>query len=346
VAEEVRKFAISRLGEEHDTIVADRVSKFFEVAEAFAVLLLDFIAELLFFLLERVELVEQGGLGVVECGVGEEALGVLEFLGLLIEGGDLLVAFADDACECGRGHLGPGFEDDIAKERDLAFNRIPAGGLGLFDRARDGCLERLAGDEALGLDLLLAFRDFGLELDVCLFELGFELLALGANVGDALVDNVDHLGAEVFEFAVPGFLVDFDDHVLGEVEDALEVARGHVEKQPQLARGSLDEPDVADRAGEFDVAHALAANLGAGDFDAALVADDALVADALVLAAVALEVLGGAEDLLAEESVLFGLQGAVVDGLWLGDFAVGPGADLLRAGKGDPHLVEIIDFEH
>ena len=37
---------------------------------------------------------------------------------------------------------------------------------------------------------------------------------------------------------------------------------------------------------ELDVAHALAANDGARDFDAALLADDALVADAAVFAAV------------------------------------------------------------
>ena len=56
--------------------------------------------------------------------------------------------------------------------------------------------------------------------------------------------------------------------------------------------------------GQLDVAHALAAHLGARHLDAALVADDALVADALVLAAVALPVLGGTEDVLAEEAVL------------------------------------------
>ena len=64
----------------------------------------------------------------------------------------------------------------------------------------------------------------------------------------------------------------------------------------------------ADGGGQLDVAHALAAHLGARHFDAALVADDALVADALVLTAVALEVLGGPEDLLAEEPVLLRLR--------------------------------------
>jgi hypothetical protein len=65
---------------------------------------------------------------------------------------------------------------------------------------------------------------------------------------------------------------------------------------------------VADRRSEVDVAHALTAHLGPRDLDAAALADDALVADALVLAAVALPVLGRTEDALAEEPVLLGFS--------------------------------------
>jgi hypothetical protein len=86
---------------------------------------------------------------------------------------------------------------------------------------------------------------------------------------------------------------------------------------------------VADRGGELDVAHAVAAHLGARDLDAAALAHDALEADTLVLAAVALPVLGRPEDLLAEQAVLLGLERAVVDGLGLLDLAAGPLADLL-----------------
>ena len=66
-----------------------------------------------------------------------------------------------------------------------------------------------------------------------------------------------------------------------------------------------------------------------GDLHAAAVADLALVADLLVLAAVTLPVLGGAKDLFTEQAVLLRLQCAVVDGLRALDLAVGPGADLL-----------------
>ena len=131
-----------------------------------------------------------------------------------------------------------------------------------------------------------------------------------------------------------GVLVDPGDDVQGEVEDALQVARADVEQDAEAARRALEVPDVADRAGQLDVAHPLAAHLGAGDLDAALVADDALVADALVLAAVALPVLGGTEDALVEEAVLLRLEGAVVDRLRLGDLALRPVPDLLRATRG------------
>ena len=110
-------------------------------------------------------------------------------------------------------------------------------------------------------------------------------------------------------------------------------------------RNALEVPDVADRGGELDVAHAVAAHLGARDLDAAALADDALEADALVLAAVALPVLGRTEDLLAEESVLLRLERAVVDGLGLLDLAARPLADLLRARESDAQSIEVVDVD-
>src|SRR5262249_34496044 len=76
-------------------------------------------------------------------------------------------------------------------------------------------------------------------------------------------------------------------------------------------------PDVRDGRREVDVAHALAAHLGLDHLDAALLAHHATVPHALVLAAVALVVLGRPEDLGAEQAVTLGLEGAVVDGLRL-----------------------------
>src|SRR6478735_4402008 len=98
--------------------------------------------------------------------------------------------------------------------------------------------------------------------------------------------------------------------------------------------------------GQLDVPHPLTTNLGASDLDAAALADDALEPNALVLTAGALPVPGRAEDLLAEEPVLFRLEGAVVDGFRLLDLAVGPRANVVRGGETDTQLVEEVDVEH
>ena len=97
---------------------------------------------------------------------------------------------------------------------------------------------------------------------------------------------------------------------------------------------------MRDRGGELDVAHALAAHGGLGDLDAAALADDALEAHALVLAAGALPVAGRSEDLLPEQAVLLGLERAVVDRLRLLDLTVRPPADVLRGGEADAELVK------
>ena len=101
-----------------------------------------------------------------------------------------------------------------------------------------------------------------------------------------------------------------------------------------------------DGRGELDVAHAVATDLGARDFNAAAFARDALEAHPLVLAAVALPVLGGTEDLLAEEAVLLRTQRAVVDGLGLLHLTLGPLADVVRAGQTDLQRLEEIDVKH
>src|ERR671932_88529 len=155
-----------------------------------------------------------------------------------------------------------------------------------------------------------------------------------------------HLGLEPRDVAPARLLVDPGDDRRGEVQDLLELLGSHVEQVADAARDALEEPDVADRRGEVDVAHPLTSDLGPRDLDAAALADDALVADALVLAAVALPVLGGTEDALAEESVLLGLQRPVVDGLRLGYLAARPGPDLLGRGESDADGVEVVDVDH
>ena len=151
--------------------------------------------------------------------------------------------------------------------------------------------------------------------------------------------------SSVRQVAPARLLVDPGDDRRGEVQDLLELLGRHVEQVADATRHALEEPDVAHRRGEVDVAHALAADLGARDLDAAALADDALVTDALVLAAVALPVLGRTEDALAEQAVLLGLERAVVDRLRLGDLARAPGTDLLGGREADLDGVEVVDVD-
>ena len=84
------------------------------------------------------------------------------------------------------------------------------------------------------------------------------------------------------------------------------------------------------RGSEVDVAHALATHARVRDHHAALVTNDTLVLDTLVLAAVTVPVLHGPESAFAEQAVALGLEGAVVDGFGLGHLTVGPRTDRIR----------------
>src|SRR5262249_21128946 len=139
--------------------------------------------------------------------------------------------------------------------------------------------------------------------------------------------------------------VDRGDDRRSEVEDLLQLARRDVEEVADAARHALEEPDVRDRRGEVDVPHALAAHLLPRHLDAAALTDDPLLADALVLAAVALPVARRPEDALAEQAVALRLERAVVDRLRLRDLTRRPVADLLAGGKPDPDCVEIVDVD-
>ena len=125
-----------------------------------------------------------------------------------------------------------------------------------------------------------------------------------------------------------------------EIEHAFDVAQRHVEDHAEAGRQRLEEPDVGNRRSQFDVTHAVTANLGQRHFDAALLADHATMLEALVLAAQALVVLDRAKDLGAEQAVTFRLESPVVDGFGLLDFTVGPGTDLLRRSEANGNRVE------
>ena len=131
-----------------------------------------------------------------------------------------------------------------------------------------------------------------------------------------------------------------DDEAV-KVQHLFEVVHGHVEKGADLGGQGLQKPDVGHRGSQLDVSHALAAHLGSNDLDAAFFADNAAVLHALVLAAVALVVLGRSKDTGTEQAVALGLEGAVVNGLGLLDLAVGPLTDDFRGRYGNLYGLQV-----
>ena len=219
-----------------------------------------------------------------------------------------------------------------------------------------GFEERFHDLEALGELLLFGLGLGGLRLfaqehldflKVQLFEQaadGFRAHAHGKGVLAEMVDDLEVLvlGDDLHLLEVGAAGIEHDVRV--EIEHLFQIGHGHVEQGADLGGQGLEEPDMGDGRGQFDMAHAFAAHLGGNDFNAALFADDAAVLHAFVLAAVAFVVLHRAEDLRAEQAVAFGLERTVVDGLRLLDFAVGPFADVLRRGDGNLNRLQIADL--
>ena len=197
----------------------------------------------------------------------------------------------------------------------------------------------------------------GARLGHRLFEFASDIgqIELGEDVADGLSTHADAEG--VCTVLLFGFTqIDFgeeltalkrcaariDDHVVFVVDHAFQRTSGHVEHEADSGRHALVEPDVRHRHSEFDVAHALTTNAGKGHFNTAAVANDALMLDALILAAGAFPVTGRSEDTLTEQAAFFGLERAVVDGFRVFDFAGGPGTGAVSRGDADRHIVELL----
>ena len=78
------------------------------------------------------------------------------------------------------------------------------------------------------------------------------------------------------------------------------------------------------RAGEFDMAHALAPDLGQGHFNTTFLTYHAPVLETLVFAAQAFVILDRPEDLGAKQAIAFRFEGTIVNGLGFFYLAIGP----------------------
>src|SRR4051812_19789680 len=101
---------------------------------------------------------------------------------------------------------------------------------------------------------------------------------------------------------------------------------------------------MANRHGEFNVAHALAANASQGYFNAATVANDTPVLDAFIFSAGALPVLDRTENAFAEQAALLRLEGTIIDSFGVFDFPFGPGANGFRRRDRNRDVLDLVDL--
>ena len=129
-----------------------------------------------------------------------------------------------------------------------------------------------------------------------------------------------------------------------EIKDVLQVAHGDVQQVANAAGQALEEPHVRAGRSELDVTQTFPAHLAERHFHTALVADHSAVLHALIFSAQTFPVGDGAKNLGAEQSVALRLEGAVVDGLRLGYFAVGPRPNLFWTRQADANGIKIRDL--
>ena len=117
---------------------------------------------------------------------------------------------------------------------------------------------------ALALEVLLGARELDGQLVLALGHVRAQLVLQLRQVLASLAAATLGLFLDGRQGALPSVLVDVRDDVQGEIEDSLEVARADIEQDAEPTWRALEVPDVADRAGQLDVAHPLAADLGTG----------------------------------------------------------------------------------
>ncbi len=135
-------------------------------------------------------------------------------------------------------------------------------------------------------------------------------------------------------------LGNFGHDITGEVDHLLNVGGRNAENKSDARRHAAEEPNVGNRNAKLNMTHAFTAHYSAGNFNSALLASNALVANTAILLAGTLVVLNRTENAFIEEAVLFRTLGAVVDGFGLGDFAVRPLKNALGTGEFETHFGE------
>ncbi len=230
--------------------------------------------------------------------------------------------------------------DDV---QDHPLGLIPALAEGIHDTQPLGILDALL-QTGIVLHLLAQFFAELFDIDVAkeLFN-GF-----GAHSGAELsgifgLQLAEFLFRQELALLDAGHFAGIDNDESLEIKNALQIAHGDIQQVANARRQALEKPHVRARRSQFDVTKALAPHFAEGNFDAALIADHSAMLHALVFAAQTLPIRDRTENLGAKQAIALRFERAVIDGLRLGHFAVGPGTNLFRAGQADANGIEIRD---
>ncbi len=174
-------------------------------------------------------------------------------------------------------------------------------------------------------------------------HLGHELVGVGVFekgvfFGKTVEDVEIFVFGQKIETLHPFDVTRIDDDVALVVDYRVELLRRQTQQIADLVGERAEIPDMSHGHNQLDMAHALAAHFLLGHLNSAAVADDALVADAFIFAAMTLIVFNGTKDALTEEAVAFRLVGTVVDGLGLEHFAARLLENLLGRSQADRNL--------
>ena len=96
-------------------------------------------------------------------------------------------------------------------------------------------------------------------------------------------------------------------NVVSKVQHLFQITGGYIQNQAHTAGDALKIPNMGNRCSQLNMAHALTTNLAAGNLNAAFIADNTLITNAFIFAAMAFPVLSRAKDSFAEQAITFRL---------------------------------------
>ena len=211
-------------------------------------------------------------------------------------------------------------------------------------------------------DFQAFYNLFLLGLGIGVFEFRSQRLCQGLQV-QVLQEFPDRLranpGAEVpplsvIEIPIPFLreelpplqrgILGIQDYVGFKIEDALQLADGHVKQCPQFARDALQKPDMGHGARQLDMAEAFPANLGLDNLYSALLTDNPAVFHPLILSAITLVILDGSENPGTKEAILFRFEGPIIDRFRFLHLTVRQGLNLFRRSQSDPYGIKFRGF--